>query len=205
MLCLTVPSDPRWAISAVADIGSLLVDHAHCELKAASNALSLAAHPPRTASAHDVVRRLTDIAREEIEHFQDVLAILAQRKVPLGPPPTDPYAAALLRARHELSPSSLPPLVDRLLVAALIEARSCERFKMLTSVLSDGAHLDLHAFYERLFVAEARHYRTFVDLAVVVANASADAVHGRLAKLAVLEGAIVESLPREAPCATVHG
>jgi tRNA-(ms[2]io[6]A)-hydroxylase len=205
MLCLTVPSDPRWALMAVADMDSVLVDHAHCEMKAASNALSLAAHPPRTANAHAVVRTLTDIAREEIEHFQDVLAILARRNVALGPPPADAYAVALLRARQALGPSALPPIVDRLLVAALIEARSCERFKILTAALTDPSHEDLREFYERLFVAEARHYRTFVDLAVTAADGGEDAVHARLARLAILEGAIVADLPHETSRATVHG
>jgi tRNA-(ms[2]io[6]A)-hydroxylase len=205
MLCLTVPSDPRWAVAAIADIESVLVDHAHCEMKAASNALSLAAHPSRTANAHAVVRTLTEIAHEEIEHFQDVLAILAKRKVALGPPPTDPYAVALRRARQELAPTLLSPIVDRLLVAALIEARSCERFKLLTSVLTTEAHGDLRAFYGRLFVAEAKHYRAFVDLAVIAADCGDDAVHTRLAKLALLEGAIVANLPDEPSRATVHG
>ncbi len=206
MLCLAVPSDPRWAASAVADVDALLVDHAHCEMKAASNALSLSAYPPETSSAHELVRTLTDIAREEIEHFQAVLAILAERKIALGPPRADAYAGALRGARQELGPSSLPPLVDRLLIAALIEARSCERFKMLASALANAkAHLDLAAFYERLFVAEARHYRTFVDLAMVVAESGAHTVPARLARLAVLEGAIVTRLSLEPPSATIHG
>jgi tRNA-(ms[2]io[6]A)-hydroxylase len=205
MLCLTVPSDPRWARSAVTDINAVLVDHAHCEMKAASNALSLAAHPLNTVNAHAVVLTLTDIAREEIEHFQDVLGILRQRGIALGPPKADPYAVALRRALQELGSSSMPALVDRLLVAALIEARSCERFKMLTCLLTDEAHGDLRAFYERLFVAEARHYRAFVDLAELAADSRDHAVHARLAKLAILEGAIVARLRNEPPHATVHG
>jgi tRNA-(ms[2]io[6]A)-hydroxylase len=205
MLCLSVPSTPEWALSAAEDMNSVLVDHAHCEMKAAVNALSLAAHPPKTVDAHAVVRTLTDIAREEIEHFQDVIAILEQRGVALGPPRTDPYAVALRRASQELGPTSLPPLVDRLLVAALIEARSCERFKLLTAVLADGPDDILRAFYERLFVAEARHYRTFVDLAITAANRNEDGVHARLTKLAALEGAIVSNLPDRPSRATVHG
>ncbi len=205
MLCLTVLSAPEWASSAIADIDSVLVDHAHCEMKAASNALSLAAHPPKLADAHVVVRTLTDIAHEEIEHFQDVLAILVQRGVALGPPLTDPYAVALRRVSHELRPSALSPLVDRLLVAAVIEARSCERFKLLTRVLADEAHQVLRALYERLFAAEARHYRTFVDLAVIASRGAEAGVHARLADLAGLEGAIVANLTKGALHATVHG
>src|SRR5580692_4008475 len=87
MFCLTVPSDPAWAAAAVADLDAVLADHAHCEMKAASNALSLAARHPEDAR---VVLALTDLAREEIGHFQEVLAWMGRRGVALGPPPKDP-------------------------------------------------------------------------------------------------------------------
>jgi tRNA-(ms[2]io[6]A)-hydroxylase len=202
MLCLTVPSDPAWARAALEDLDGVLVDHAHCEMKAASNALSLAARHPEIPS---IVLALTDLAREEISHFQEVLAWLGRRAIPLGPPPKDLYAAALRRARLELSPTRLPPLVDRLLVAALIEARSCERFKMLVEVLLAEEHAELRAFYARLLGAEARHYRTFVDLAVLAARGDEPAVTLRLSGLASLEGAIVSRLHHEPARATMHG
>src|SRR6478672_5810412 len=95
MLCLKVPTDPAWAKLASADLDDVLVDHAHCEMKAASNALALAArHPSRTS----LVRALTSLAREELDHFQAVLALLEKRGLPLGEPRVDTYAADLRRA-----------------------------------------------------------------------------------------------------------
>jgi tRNA-(ms[2]io[6]A)-hydroxylase len=191
-----------WAEAALADLDSVLADHAHCEMKAASNALSLAARHPEIPS---IVLALTDLAREEIDHFQEVLALLGRRRVALRPPPKDLYAAALRRAPLELPPTALSPLVDRLLVAALIEARSCERFKLLMEVLGAEEHTELRAFYARLLAAEARHYRTFVDLAKVAASGDESAVSRRLSALAALEGAIVSRLHDEPERATMHG
>jgi tRNA-(ms[2]io[6]A)-hydroxylase len=202
MFCLTVPSDPAWAAAALTDLDAILADHAHCEMKAASNALSLAARHPQIPS---IVLALTDLAQEEIRHFQEVYVWLGRRNVSLGPPPKDLYAAALLRARQDLQPTSLSPLVDRLLIAALIEARSCERFKMLILVLEGESLAELRAFYARLFAAEARHYRTFLDLAVLAADGELAKVEARLRDLAVVEGVIVSGLPSEAACPTVHG
>jgi tRNA-(ms[2]io[6]A)-hydroxylase len=202
MLCLTVPTDPAWASAVMNDLDSVLRDHAHCEMKAASNALSLAARHPE---APDVVLALTDLAREEIAHFQEVFGWLLRRGVALGPPPKDPYAVSLRRAAAGLGPSPLPPLVDRLLVAALIEARSCERFKVIESALASGTLTELRDFYVRLLAAEARHYRTFVDLAESVAGEHAGRVLPRLRDLAALEGVLVSNLAREEHRATVHG
>jgi len=202
MFCLTVPTDPAWAALAVSDLDAILADHAHCEMKAASNALSLAARHPEDPS---IVLALADLAREEIGHFQEVVVWLGRRKIPLGPPPRDEYAAALRHARVHLGPTTLPPLVDRLLVAALIEARSCERFKVLVDTLVDEPLADLRAFYVRLLAAEARHYTTFVDLAVRAAGGEAARVESRLREWAALEGTLVASLAREASRATVHG
>ena len=99
MLCLRVPTDAAWVDEALRDVDAVLADHAHCEMKAASNALSLAArHPGDTA----LVRALTDLAREEIEHFQRVLALLVERGIALGPPPVDAYAAGLRAAVNAL-------------------------------------------------------------------------------------------------------
>ena len=202
MFCLTVPSDPAWARAALDDLDAVLADHAHCEMKAASNALSLAARHPDDPR---IVAALAELAREEIAHFQEVLVWLGRRKIALGPPPKDHYAAALRRVRLELGPTELPTLVDRLLVAALIEARSCERFKLLIEVLGADEHAELRAFYARLLAAEARHYRTFVDLAVASARGDEAAVGLRLSRLADLEGAIVSRLQDEPLRATMHG
>jgi tRNA-(ms[2]io[6]A)-hydroxylase len=199
MLGLLAATDARWASAAVADLEAVLRDHAHCELKAATHAMSLVARHPDDL---ELVRKLVALARQELDHFERVVALLAERGLSLGPPPVDEYAAAL-RARA----SALPrlrvlrgDLVDRLLVAALIEARSCERFKLLANALGQ-AH-PLHAFYTELFAAEAGHHRDYVEMA---ASASTPAVaDSRLAELAELEAHIVRS-GADQPRATIHG
>ena len=210
MLCLKVPTDAAWAEEAMRDVDAVLVDHAHCEMKAASNALSLMTRHPGDA---ELVSALADVAREEIEHFQRVLAVLVARGVALGPPPVDAYAAELRRATKELPhrQGETALLVDRLLVGALIEARSCERFKLLAEATAGKPeHAALHSLWNELLAAEARHYRTFVDLAARAAGHDRDAVLARLDRLARLEGDIVAALAEPsragaASRATIHG
>jgi tRNA-(ms[2]io[6]A)-hydroxylase len=205
MLCLTVATDDAWAHAALREPDDVLVDHAHCEMKAASNALSLAARHPTSLA---FVRAMTDLAREEIDHFQRVVALLESRGATLGPPPVDAYAAELRRAANDLArDSDLSPLVDRLLVGALIEARSCERFKLLAEACTrQPALAELGDLWAELLASEARHYRTFVDLAVGVAEgAGRDRVLARLGRLAAVEGAIVASLSSGAARASIHG
>jgi tRNA-(ms[2]io[6]A)-hydroxylase len=188
--------------AALADLDATLVDHAHCELKAASNALSMVA---RHADDRLVVDALSDLAREEIEHFRQVHARLVQRQIPLGAPNVDPYVAALRRAHTTLAPSQVPEnavTVDRLLACALIEARSCERFGLLARALVDRDG-DLACFYENLRASEARHYRTFVDLAIHVAGGAAAAVQARRAEMSAAESRIVASAVEAR--ATIHG
>jgi tRNA-(ms[2]io[6]A)-hydroxylase len=200
VLCLKVASDPAWVRQATADLDAVLVDHAHCEMKAASNALSLAARHPHSVL---LVLALTDLAREEIDHFQRVLAFLERRGLRLGPPPVDVYAAELRRALADVQRDpEIPSLVDRLLVAALIEARSCERFKILLGVVEDA---ELHAFYTELFAAEARHYQVLVDLATAAAGGDAERVRARLDAVAEREAEIVRRLARGEARATIHG
>jgi len=206
MLCLKVNTDAGWARHAVAQLGSVLVDHAHCEMKAASNALSLAMRCPNRA---ELTRPLTELAREEIDHFQKVLSLLEARGLSLGPAPVDPYAAALRSLCGQItSASSLSPLVDRLLIAALIEARSCERFKRLIEALEaleSAEHRDVLDLYRTLFPAEARHFRLFVDLALKVAPKDAASVHARLDALAVGEAQVLSDLAQKGINATIHG
>jgi tRNA-(ms[2]io[6]A)-hydroxylase len=211
MLGLKVSTDAAWVDAAMRDLDRVLVDHAHCEMKAASNALSLAARHPDSPA---LVRALTDLAREEIDHFQRVLAVLEARGLTLGPPPVDEYAAALRHAAHDATESSrrtsarLGALVDRLLVGALIEARSCERFKLLAAALLEAGEATIGAFYTELLAAEARHHRSFVDLAVSVApdGTTRDDVLGRLEELATREAEIVRNLAHSARArATIHG
>jgi tRNA-(ms[2]io[6]A)-hydroxylase len=195
MLGLTAPTDPRWAQLAADHLDVVLIDHAHCELKAAANAISLVARNPDDMP---LVRALSALAEEEVAHFRQVLAMLEERGLTLGTPSKDEYAILLRRAATQLPSRHDEQLVwaDRLLVGALIEARSAERFQLLARELeARGAH-DLPAFYNELFACEARHYRTYVDLAelAVSRRGKGDAraiVKDRLAELAKLEGQVV--------------
>lgn len=207
MFCLKVPSDPAWAEHAHESLEAILIDHAHCEMKAATNAMSLAARHPGDLS---LVRALTALAREELDHFDRVVSFLESRGLSMSKPPVDSYAADLRTCIGTLGPSPFPRnagLVDRLLVSALIEARSCERFKLLIERLDREREPELFAFYEELFAAEARHYRMLVDLAITAGGgpASRDVVVDRLERLSVLEGAIVQKLAHAETRATIHG
>jgi tRNA-(ms[2]io[6]A)-hydroxylase len=208
MLCLKVPTDRAWAVAAMRDADATLVDHAHCELKAASNALSLVARHAHRSRDAELAQALAELAREEIEHFQRVVSLLASRCVALGPPPVDAYAAELRRAAGALARGpGITALVDRLLVAAIIEARSCERFQLLSETAL-GGDAALHTLWRELLVSEARHYRTFVDLAVRAAEGDRATVTQRLDQLAEAEGAIVTALARggeHGSRATIHG
>ena len=191
MLCLLHSTDPRWATIALASLPELLADHAHCEMKAASNALSLATRWPassRLASA------LATIAEEELRHFRAVVAELERRGIPLGKPEIDVYVAELRKASN-ISGKQTPEasLIDRLLVASLIEARSCERFRLLADALAAQGHA-LAPFYEDLFVCEARHYTTMGELAIEASGGDETAVRARLTVLARQEGEIAARL-----------
>ncbi len=202
MFCLRAETDTLWATNAVRDLDAVLVDHAHCEMKAATNALSLVV---RHSGDLGLVRALTELAREELDHFQRVVEFLETRGLRLGPPPVDDYAAQLRSAMNRLPATDLPLVVDRLLVGALIEARSCERFKLLLQALPSDVPADLRAFYEELFACEARHYRVYVDLAERGAGPLAPLVEGRLELLAAAEAAIVRGLAEREARGSVHG
>ena len=198
MLGLLAETDARWAEAALADLDAVLRDHAHCEMKAASHALSLAARHPDDVA---LVRKLVKVAQEELEHFDRVLAILASRGVAIGTQPVAAYAARLRARVQKLPRAAASALVDRLLVCAMIEARSCERFKLLLERM--GESHELHAFYKDLFAAEARHFREFVDLAAGASSAaSADA---RLREIAAVEAEIVRERASSSDRASIHG
>ena len=198
MLGLLAATDARWAEEAMADLDAVLRDHAHCEMKAASHALSLAARHPDDLA---LVRKLAALAKEELDHFERVVDILAARAIALGAPPVDEYAAALRDGAQRL-PKTCSLLVDRLLVCALIEARSCERFKLLLDRMGE-AH-ELHAFYTELFAAEARHFREYTELAVLASSSSV--VDERFAELAAVEADIVRARAQSTKHrATIHG
>lgn len=202
MFCLREATDAAWASEAVKDLDAVLIDHAHCEMKATTNALALVV---RHSGDLELVRALTDIAREELEHFRRVVDFIEARGLVLGPPPVDEYAAQLRRAMKALPPSELPLVVDRLLVGALIEARSCERFKLLLQVFPESCSADFRAFYEELFACEARHYRQYVDLAIRAAGDLGALVEARLGLLAEGEARIVRALAANDTRGSLHG
>jgi tRNA-(ms[2]io[6]A)-hydroxylase len=159
-------------------------------MKAASNASrSRRAGRPRPR----IARALVDLAEEELRHFRAVVDELERRSIPLGRPEVDVYAVELRKIAQAGGKKS-PELsfVDRLLVGALIEARSCERFRLLADVLAQRGDA-LAAFYEELFASEARHYRTLLDLAIEVSG-DEPAVRARLTELARAEGELASRL-----------
>lgn len=159
MLHLKLPTDPRWVDIAEKNLEDILVDHAYCEQKAASSCISLIVqYPDRTA----LVDALTPVVAEEWAHFRMVLRELKQRGFALGRPRKDEYVIAL-QGQLRKGGSMDQQLVEKLLLNALIEARSCERFRLLSLHLADP---DLRAFYHELMASEAGHYTNFITLAM---------------------------------------
>lgn len=157
-LGLELPTDPRWVDIAGMKIGDILIDHAYCEQKAASSCISLIVHYPEKAK---LVETLTPIVSEEWGHFQRVLKELRKRNIPLGRQRKDEYVGQLLKLVRNKGDYE-EALLDRLLICGLIEARSCERFKLLSETLEEES---LQKFYRELMISEAGHYRTFIELA----------------------------------------
>ena len=192
MLGLLTPTPDRWIDAALSNLDAVLVDHLHCELKAASNATALVVRYPMHSS---LVLSLTSLAQEELQHVQQVHHELLRRGVKAHPPSEDAYALALRKASQTESykgKTDNGPLLDRLTIAALIEARSCERF----SILKEHAPTEaLRAWYADLFASEARHHRLFSALAEEIVGP--EAARARLATLAAREAEIVERLPLE--------
>ncbi len=158
MLHLKLPTDPRWVDIASKSIEEILVDHAYCEQKAATTGISIIVkHAPNQR----LVEAITPIIAEEWEHFMRVLAELKRRGFELGKPRKDEYVDKLMQYITKGNSEKIR-LVDRLLVSALIEARSCERFKLLWQSFPDE---DLRNFYYDFMVSEAGHYTVFIELA----------------------------------------
>jgi tRNA-(ms[2]io[6]A)-hydroxylase len=158
MLGLKLATDPRWVNIAEKQIDEILTDHAYCEQKAASTGISLIIRFPEKS---DVVDEVTAVVAEEWGHFRKVLKELKKRGFALGTPRKDTYVSELQKLRKK-GGSRDELLVEDLLVCAMIEARSCERFRLLSLHVDDP---DLKAFYHEFMVSEAGHYRMFLDLA----------------------------------------
>lgn len=158
MLHLKLETDPRWASIAEENIEEILTDHAWCEQKAATNAITIITHNPQY---EDLVTDLLELAKEELEHFQMVHDIIKARGYTLGRERKDSYVNELYKFMNK-GGNHLQSMVDRLLFSAMIEARSCERFKLLSERIKDK---ELSKFYYDLMVSEAGHYTTFITFA----------------------------------------
>ncbi len=159
ILKLQLPTDPKWVKNVVeSNIEELLTDHAYCEQKAASNAITLIVQNPNLS---EMVQQMTDLVLEEIDHFKRVHEIILQRGYILGRERKDDYVNEL-RKFIIIGGGREAQLIDRLLFSAMIEARSCERFKVLSENINDA---QLAAFYHELMISEATHYTMFINLA----------------------------------------
>jgi tRNA-(ms[2]io[6]A)-hydroxylase len=187
VLHLQSSTDARWLTQVQAHLDEVLIDHAHCEKKAAGTALNLIFHYVEDA---ELCREMTAIVNEELEHFHMVLDLLRRRGVRFRRLKPSQYGRKLNDLVRKQEPQRA---VDRLLVAGLIEARSCERFQQLAEHVEDA---ELAAFYRGLFESEARHHATYTRLATHFAPE--DSVMKRLDELAAAEAAIIkdgEDLP----------
>jgi tRNA-(ms[2]io[6]A)-hydroxylase len=159
ILKLQLPTDPLWVKNVVeSNIEEILTDHAFCEQKAASNAITLIVQNPNLS---DLVQEMIKLVQEEIDHFKRVHDIILERGFILGRERKDSYVNEL-RKFIVIGGGRTEQLVDRLLFSAMIEARSCERFKVLYENINDA---QLSAFYYELMVSEASHYSMFIRLA----------------------------------------
>jgi len=193
-LPLTVETGPRWVIAARANLRALLADHAHCEQKAASMALALIGRFPDHPG---LAQAMLTLAYEELSHFRQVLERIEAR----GETLTRPLPARYVRALREWAfrhKGGIGALGDLLLVSAFVEARSCERFRLLSQSFAEEPDMEIRKlgqFYGTLAAAESRHWERFRDLALA-ADAPKD-VERRLEAMAQAEGSIVQSLPVE--------
>lgn len=191
MLCLQCESNDAWIQVAIDHPDAILIDHAHCEKKAAAFAMAMInRYPERTR----LVRDMIDLAKEELDHLEIVVNILDKRGVPLTPDRGNAYAKAL----HDHIRSSEPErLLDSLIVGAFIEARSCERFSLLAKHCPDES---MRSLYASLLASEAGHYRAYTDIAREYLPDTV--VRQRLAEFGMIEAEIVRNLTNQP---TMHG
>jgi len=180
MLNLKSASSERWLAQVDEHLDEILIDHAHCEKKAAATAMNLLF---AYVEHENLCREMTRIVEEELEHFHMVRELLNQRGIRFRRLKPPQYGGRLRELVRKFEPDRA---VDRLLIASLIEARSCERFDLLRQHVRDA---ELAEFYGGLFESEARHHATYVRLAEEFASAAA--VRERLAELAEAEAAII--------------
>ena len=186
MLNLASDTEPGWVARVEERLDHLLLDHAHCEKKAASTAINLIF---RYQTRPELMRPLSELAREELDHFERMLDVLEARDIPFEVLQPSPYAGELFKHVRHGEPLRL---LDTLLVLSLIEARSCERMKRLSEELRDP---ELRALYKDLLASEARHHHGYVDLAGQFFGR--EVARARLKELAAAEADILAGAPRD--------
>lgn len=193
MLGLKLPTDPRWVNIVEKNIDEILTDHAYCEQKAAGTAISLIVSFPEYT---DLVQEMISLVREEMGHFKMVHDRIIERGNTLGRDRKDEYVIALLKFFPK-GGSRTTQLVHRLLYAALIEARSCERFRLLSEELKDK---ELAEFYHKLMVSEAGHYTMFLKFARQYGDRTE--VNKKWEELLIFEASIMKDLSKKE---SIHG
>lgn len=191
MLGLKCDTNPQWLEKVKGDIPAILVDHAHCEKKAALMAIMLLNRYPKRA---ELVHEMTELTIEEMSHFRMVLRKMEERSIPFAHDFGDGYAQALHTQIRKTEPQKF---LDTLIISSLIEARSCERFKLLAESIDDD---ELSEFYRSLLASEARHRNEFIRLAKVYFPATV--VDTRLQELEDFEAQLISEL---GVSPTMHG
>lgn len=192
MFKLKLLTDPRWANIAEGNLEEILTDHAWCEQKATTNAITLITMLPEYP---EIITELLAIAKEELEHFQMVHEIIKKRGYEFGRERKDDYVGQLYKFIVQGSREDY--IVDRMLFAAMIEARSCERFKVLTENIKDE---ELKTFYRDLMISEANHYTTFIGFARQLGDS--EKVNKRWEEWLEYEAEIIKSYGKKE---TIHG
>ena len=194
MLNLKLATDPRWVTIVESNLEEILTDHAWCEQKAATNAITIIT----LNSEHvELVTELLKLAKEELEHFEMVHEIIKKRGYKLGRERKDHYVNQLFQFTRSKTNNRKEAMVDRLLFSAMIEARSCERFKLLSERINDK---ELSKFYRELMISEAGHYTTFLGFARQYGE-GVD-VEKRWKELIEFEGQLIKSYGKKE---TIHG
>ena len=193
MLHLKLETDPRWVTIVESNLEEILTDHAWCEQKAATNAITIIT---LNSEHEELVTELIKLAQEELEHFEMVHNIIKERGYTLGRERKDPYVNQLFKFTH-VGGSRQQAMVDRLLFSAMIDARSCERFKLLSERIKDK---ELSKFYRELMISEAGHYTIFLGFARQYGE-GIDVEHG-WKELVEFEGELIKSYGKNE---TIHG
>ena len=192
MFKLKLLTDPRWANIAEGNLEEILTDHAWCEQKATTNAITIITMVPEHP---ELITALLEIAKEELEHFQMVHEIIKKRGYTFGRERKDDYVGQLFKFIVQGTRENY--IIDRLLFAAMIEARSCERFKVLTENIKDE---ELKAFYKELMISEANHYTAFIGFARKLGDP--ETVNKRWEEWLEFEAKVIQSYGKSE---TIHG